>query len=177
MSMRELAEAIGALTATAREGRTQPAEMAGGTITITNVGVFGVDAGTPILNPGEAAILAFGTIRKQPWVVTAADGRTSIAIRAASPRSRFASTTGSSTASSGRYLADVAAILADPARGLSGAEPAPHGRRLERSDPMAPDVVAWGLVRPAVVLRPRIGLGPVGGGRVRHAHVRPAHSC
>ena len=53
MSMRELAEAIGALTATAREGRTQPAEMSGGTITITNVGVFGVDTGTPIINPGE----------------------------------------------------------------------------------------------------------------------------
>ena len=52
MSMRELAEAIGALTATAREGRTQPADMAGGTITITNVGVFGVDAGTPDPQPG-----------------------------------------------------------------------------------------------------------------------------
>ena len=78
MSMRQLAEAIGALTATAREGRTQPAEMSGGTITITNVGVFGVDTGTPIINPGEAAILAFGAIRRQPWVVTAADGTETI---------------------------------------------------------------------------------------------------
>ena len=78
MSMRELAEAIGALTATAREGRTQPADMAGGTLTITNVGVFGVDAGTPILNPGEAAILAFGTVARRPWVVTAPDGAESI---------------------------------------------------------------------------------------------------
>ena len=60
MSLRELAEALQGLAATAREGRTQPADMAGGTITITNVGVFGVDAGTPILNPGEAAILCFG---------------------------------------------------------------------------------------------------------------------
>ena len=75
MSMRQLAEAIGALTATAREGRTQPAEMSGGTITITNVGVFGVDTGTPIINPGEAAILAFGAIRHQPWVVTAPTAR------------------------------------------------------------------------------------------------------
>ena len=74
MSMRELADAIGALTATAREGRTQPADMAGGTITITNVGVFGIDAGTPILNPGESAILAFGTVARRPWVVTGADG-------------------------------------------------------------------------------------------------------
>jgi 2-oxoisovalerate dehydrogenase E2 component (dihydrolipoyl transacylase) len=68
LSLRELAEALAALTATAREGRTQPPEMAGGTITITNVGVFGVDAGTPILNPGEAAILAVGQIRRMPWV-------------------------------------------------------------------------------------------------------------
>ena len=69
LTMRELADALAALTATAREGRTQPAEMAGGTITITNVGVFGVDAGTPILTPGEAAILAFGMVRDMPWVV------------------------------------------------------------------------------------------------------------
>ena len=74
MTMRQLAEAIGALTSTAREGRTQPADMSGGTITITNVGVFGVDIGTPIINPGESAIMAFGAIRRQPWVVTA--GRT-----------------------------------------------------------------------------------------------------
>ena len=78
MSMRQLAEAIGALTATAREGRTQPADMSGGTITITNVGVFGVDLGTPIINPGESAIMAFGAIRRQPWVVTAADGTETI---------------------------------------------------------------------------------------------------
>ena len=69
LSLVELAQALGELTATAREGRTQPADMAGGTFTITNVGVFGVDAGTPIINPGESAILCFGAIRKQPWVV------------------------------------------------------------------------------------------------------------
>ncbi|MET9860987.1 dihydrolipoamide acetyltransferase family protein [Streptomyces smyrnaeus] len=64
----ELASALGELVATAREGRTSPAAMSGGTVTITNVGVFGVDTGTPILNPGESAILAFGQIREQPWV-------------------------------------------------------------------------------------------------------------
>jgi pyruvate dehydrogenase E2 component (dihydrolipoamide acetyltransferase) len=69
MSLLELAQAMGELTATAREGRTQPAETAGGTITITNVGVFGVDSGTPILNPGESAILCFGAVRDMPWVV------------------------------------------------------------------------------------------------------------
>jgi 2-oxoisovalerate dehydrogenase E2 component (dihydrolipoyl transacylase) len=69
LSLRELAEELSALTATARAGRTQPAEMAGGTISITNVGVFGVDTGTPILNAGEAAILCIGQIAKRPWVV------------------------------------------------------------------------------------------------------------
>jgi pyruvate dehydrogenase E2 component (dihydrolipoamide acetyltransferase) len=63
-----LARAFGELTATARDGRCTPADLTGGTITITNVGVFGVDAGTPILTPGEAAILAFGRIREAPWV-------------------------------------------------------------------------------------------------------------
>jgi pyruvate dehydrogenase E2 component (dihydrolipoamide acetyltransferase) len=69
LSLRELADELAALTATARAGRTQPAEMAGGTISITNVGVFGVDTGTPILNAGEAAILCIGQIAKRPWVV------------------------------------------------------------------------------------------------------------
>jgi 2-oxoisovalerate dehydrogenase E2 component (dihydrolipoyl transacylase) len=68
LTLTELAAALADLTATAREGRTAPADMAGGTITITNVGVFGVDTGTPILNPGEAAILAFGAVREMPWV-------------------------------------------------------------------------------------------------------------
>lgn len=69
LGLTELAERIQGLTALARSGKTPPADQSGGTITITNVGVFGVDAGTPIINPGEAAILAFGQIRKRPWVV------------------------------------------------------------------------------------------------------------
>ncbi|MEU6222361.1 dihydrolipoamide acetyltransferase family protein [Streptomyces sp. NPDC047042] len=64
----QLAEALGELVSTARDGRTSPAAMQGGTVTITNVGVFGVDTGTPILPPGESAILAVGAIRLQPWV-------------------------------------------------------------------------------------------------------------
>ncbi|MET8622325.1 dihydrolipoamide acetyltransferase family protein [Kitasatospora sp. NPDC004669] len=63
-----LAVALGELVETARQGKTSPADMQGGTVTITNVGVFGVDTGTPILNPGEAAILAFGAVRELPWV-------------------------------------------------------------------------------------------------------------
>jgi pyruvate dehydrogenase E2 component (dihydrolipoamide acetyltransferase) len=73
MSLRELAGAIGRLTEVARSGKTPPADMAGGTITITNVGVFGVDTGTPIINPGEAGIVAFGAVRRMPWVVTDGD--------------------------------------------------------------------------------------------------------
>ena len=68
LSLRQLADAMNELVATAKAGRTTPADMSGGTFTITNVGVFGVDTGTPILPPGEAAILAFGAIREMPWV-------------------------------------------------------------------------------------------------------------
>ncbi len=69
LPLAELARAVDELAATARAGKTTPADLAGGTITITNVGVFGVDAGTPILMPGESAILAFGQVRDMPWVV------------------------------------------------------------------------------------------------------------
>ncbi|WP_349826739.1 dihydrolipoamide acetyltransferase family protein [Brevibacterium litoralis] len=69
LGLADLAREIGELTATARAGRTSPQAMANGTFTITNVGVFGVDSGTPIINPGESAILAFGQVRKKPWVV------------------------------------------------------------------------------------------------------------
>ena len=74
MSLLELAQALADLTATARAGRTSPQDMSGGTVTLTNVGVFGVDTGTPILNPGEAAILAVGAVRRMPWVVQDGDG-------------------------------------------------------------------------------------------------------
>jgi pyruvate dehydrogenase E2 component (dihydrolipoamide acetyltransferase) len=69
LSLLELAQAIEQLAATAREGKTTPEDMQNGTITITNIGVFGVDTGTPILNPGEVGIVALGSIRKKPWVV------------------------------------------------------------------------------------------------------------
>ncbi|WP_032376575.1 dihydrolipoamide acetyltransferase family protein [Rhodococcoides fascians] len=67
LSLVDIARALADLTRTAKEGKSSPADLADGTITITNVGVFGVDAGTPILNPGEAAILCFGSIRRMPW--------------------------------------------------------------------------------------------------------------
>jgi pyruvate dehydrogenase E2 component (dihydrolipoamide acetyltransferase) len=68
LSLPGLARALAQLTETARAGKATPADLRGGTITITNVGVFGVDTGTPILTPGEAAILAFGKVRDAPWV-------------------------------------------------------------------------------------------------------------
>ncbi|WP_432838199.1 dihydrolipoamide acetyltransferase family protein [Dactylosporangium sp. CA-092794] len=80
LTLHGLATAIQELATEARAGRTTPAAMARGTLTITNVGVFGVDTGTPILNPGEAAILAIGAIRRRPWVVER-DGTEELAAR------------------------------------------------------------------------------------------------
>jgi pyruvate dehydrogenase E2 component (dihydrolipoamide acetyltransferase) len=68
LTLRELAEALNTLVQVAKSGKTPPADMSGGTLSITNVGVFGVDTGTPILPPGESAILAFGAVRPMPWV-------------------------------------------------------------------------------------------------------------
>jgi 2-oxoisovalerate dehydrogenase E2 component (dihydrolipoyl transacylase) len=117
LSLAELAEALGTLTATAREGRTQPAEMAGGTFTITNVGVFGVDAGTPIINPGESAILCFGAIKKQPWVVSEG-GEDRIAVRHVTTLALSFDHRHIDGEAGSRFLADVAGVLEDPASAL-----------------------------------------------------------
>jgi pyruvate dehydrogenase E2 component (dihydrolipoamide acetyltransferase) len=118
LSLLELAGALNQLTATAREGKTQPAEMSGGTFTITNVGVFGVDAGTPIINPGESAILCFGAVRKQPWVVTGADGDDELAIRRITTLALSFDHRHIDGEKGSRFLADVAGILEDPASAL-----------------------------------------------------------
>jgi pyruvate dehydrogenase E2 component (dihydrolipoamide acetyltransferase) len=110
MSLRELAEAIGALTQTARDGKTTPADMLGGTFTITNVGVFGVDTGTPIINPGESAILALGAIKDMPWVV---DGQ--IVPRKVCQLSLSFDHRVVDGQQGSQFLADVGALLADPA--------------------------------------------------------------
>ena len=117
LSLLELASALNQLTATAREGKTQPAEMSGGTFTITNVGVFGVDAGTPIINPGESAILCFGAIRKQPWVVTV-DGEDRIVPRQITTLALSFDHRHIDGEKGSRFLADVAGILEDPASAL-----------------------------------------------------------
>jgi 2-oxoisovalerate dehydrogenase E2 component (dihydrolipoyl transacylase) len=113
LSLVELATAIGDLTAVAREGRTQPEEMSGGTFTITNVGVFGVDAGTPIINPGESAILCFGAIKKQPWVVDDEVVVRHVTTLALSFDHRHVDGEAGS-----RFLSDVAGIIEDPASSL-----------------------------------------------------------
>lgn len=110
LNLRELAKALEKLTLTAREGKTTPADQQGGTITITNIGVFGMDAGTPIINPGESGIVAMGTIRQKPWVV---DGEV---------RPRFVTTVSGSFDhrvidgdGMSRFIADVASVLEEPA--------------------------------------------------------------
>ncbi|MCD2499927.1 MULTISPECIES: dihydrolipoamide acetyltransferase family protein [Microbacterium] len=110
LSMRELAKALEKLTLTAREGKTAPADQQNGTITITNIGVFGMDAGTPIINPGEAGIVALGSITQKPWVV---DGEV---------RPRWVTTVSGSFDhrvidgdGMSRFIADVASILEEPA--------------------------------------------------------------
>jgi pyruvate dehydrogenase E2 component (dihydrolipoamide acetyltransferase) len=110
MNLKELAQALEKLTLDARDGKTQPADMANGTITLTNIGVFGVDTGTPILNPGECAIIALGTIKQKPWVV---DGEV---------RPRYVTTVGGSFDHRvidgdvvSRFIADVASVLEEPA--------------------------------------------------------------
>lgn len=113
LSLHDLAVALAELTATARAGRTTPTDMSDGTITITNVGVFGIDTGTPILNPGESAILAFGAVREQPWVHKGKIRKRHVTQLALSFDHRLVD-----GGLGSRLLADVAAVLEDPAKGL-----------------------------------------------------------
>ena len=110
MVLGQLAGEIRELALTARDGRTTPAAQTGGTITITNVGVFGVDAGTPIINPGEAAILAFGQVRQRPWVVDGEIVPREITTLAVSADHRLVDGEIIS-----KFLADVGRALEDPA--------------------------------------------------------------
>ncbi|MDQ0373985.1 dihydrolipoamide acetyltransferase family protein [Cellulomonas humilata] len=105
----DLADAIGHLTEEARAGTTTPADLAGGTITITNIGVFGVDTGTPILVPGQAAILAMGAIRRQPW-----EFQDQIALRSVMTVSLSFDHRLVDGAEAARFLADVGGVLARP---------------------------------------------------------------
>ncbi|MFE1646455.1 dihydrolipoamide acetyltransferase family protein [Microbacterium sp. P01] len=110
LNMRGLAQALEKLTLTAREGKTTPADQQGGTITITNIGVFGMDAGTPIINPGEVGIVALGTIRQKPWVVDGEVRPRWVTTVSGSFDHRVVDGDGVS-----RFIADIASILEEPA--------------------------------------------------------------
>ncbi|AZS38589.1 Dihydrolipoyllysine-residue acyltransferase component of branched-chain alpha-ketoacid dehydrogenase complex [Microbacterium lemovicicum] len=110
LNTRDLARALEKLTLTAREGKTTPADQQGGTITITNIGVFGVDAGTPIINPGEVGIIALGAIRQKPWVVDGEVRPRWVTTVSGSFDHRVVDGDGVS-----RFVADVASILEEPA--------------------------------------------------------------
>ena len=98
------------LAETARAGRTAPADLSGSTITISNVGVFGVDAGTPILNPGEAAILAVGQVAKRPW-----EFEGGIALRSVTTLSLSIDHRVLDGEQGSRFLAAIGRTLSDPA--------------------------------------------------------------
>jgi pyruvate dehydrogenase E2 component (dihydrolipoamide acetyltransferase) len=114
LSLAELAGALGELTETARAGKTSPADMTGGTITITNVGVFGVDTGTPILNPGESAIVCFGAIRETPWV-----HKGKVRVRQVTQLSLSFDHRIIDGELGSRFLADIGALLHDPGAALA----------------------------------------------------------
>ncbi len=114
LTLRELSAALTDLTDTARSGKTQPADLSGGTISISNIGVFGIDAGTPILNPGEAAILALGSVRKAPWVV-----EDQVVVRQVMSLSLSFDHRLVDGEQGSRFLADLGTILADPAMVLT----------------------------------------------------------
>ncbi|HEY3842790.1 MAG TPA: dihydrolipoamide acetyltransferase family protein [Acidimicrobiales bacterium] len=109
LGLRELAVALSELTEAAKEGKCGPAVLEGGTITITNIGVFGIDAGTPILNPGEAAILCFGAVRRRPWEYEGGIALRSVTTLGLSFDHRLVDGEQGS-----RFLADVARTLSDP---------------------------------------------------------------
>ena len=114
LTLPELARALQVLTETGRAGKATPADLAGGTITITNVGVFGVDAGTPILTPGETAILAFGQVKDTPWVV---DGE--LAVRKACTLSLSFDHRIVDGELGSAVLRDIGSMLTDPLRILA----------------------------------------------------------
>jgi pyruvate dehydrogenase E2 component (dihydrolipoamide acetyltransferase) len=114
MPLVELARALQDLTETARAGKTQPADMQQGSITITNVGVFGVDTGTPIINPGESAILAFGAVRPTPWVV---DGE--VVVRQVTTLALSFDHRHVDGQLGSQFLADIGRVLSDPATALA----------------------------------------------------------
>lgn len=113
LTLVDLADAVKSLADIARSGKTSPAELAGGTFSISNIGVFGVDAGTPILPPGQSGILAVGAVRRQPW-----EFRGEIALRQLMTLSLSFDHRLVDGAEGARFLKDVADILEEPGRAM-----------------------------------------------------------
>ena len=118
LSLVELSRSLRALAETARAGRSTPADLAEGTFTISNIGVFGVDAGTPIITPGESAVLAFGAVRRQPWVVAGPDGSEAIEPRWVTQLSLSFDHRHIDGQAGSQFLADIGATLTDPGLAL-----------------------------------------------------------
>ncbi len=110
LSLQGLATSLEQLTITARDGKTQPAEMSNGTITITNLGSYGMDTGTLILNPGEVTIVAMGATKQKPWVVDGEVRPRFVTTAAASFDHRVADGDAAS-----RFVADLSAVIEEPA--------------------------------------------------------------
>lgn len=113
LTLVDLADALKALAETARSGKTSPAELSGGTFSISNIGVFGIDAGTPILPPGQSGILAVGAVRRQPW-----EYRGEIALRQMMTLSLSFDHRLVDGAEGARFLKDVADVLEEPGRAM-----------------------------------------------------------
>ena len=113
MALGELAGAIAELTRTARSGKTAPAELLGGTFSLTNIGVFGIDAGTPILPPGQTGILALGAVRRLPW-----EHRGEIALRDVMTLSLSFDHRIVDGAEGAQFLKAVADVLQEPGRAM-----------------------------------------------------------
>ncbi|GAA3700758.1 dihydrolipoamide acetyltransferase family protein [Zhihengliuella alba] len=109
LDLHGLAAELGRLTGAAREGRATPSDLSGGTFSITNIGVFGIDAGTPIINPPEAGILAIGQVRRQPW-----EHRGGIELRHVATLSLSFDHRLADGSQASRFLADVGSIMTDP---------------------------------------------------------------
>ncbi len=113
LALGDLADAIGALAEAARAGRATPAQLGGGTFSLTNFGVFGVDAGTPILNPGETGILGLGAVRRQPW-----EHEGAVALRDVMTLSLSFDHRVVDGEQGSRFLTEVAGILREPGRAM-----------------------------------------------------------
>jgi pyruvate dehydrogenase E2 component (dihydrolipoamide acetyltransferase) len=111
LTLKELTLAIAEVVAAARAGKTEPVQMTGGTMSITNIGIFGIDAGTPILPPGQSAIISLGAVVERPWVVEGEIVVRQVTTLALSFDHRLVD-----GAQGSKFLADIAQILQEPSQ-------------------------------------------------------------